>query len=48
MTQGGPTDFFDNSHTHPKPHRPSPHHRSAEPILDIMKESEITSKEEVL
>lgn len=43
-----PTDFFDNSHTHPKPHRLSPHHRSAEPISDIIKESEITSKEEVL
>ena len=45
---GGPTDFFDNSHTLPKPHRPSPHHRSAEPILDIMKKSEITSKKDVL
>lgn len=43
-----PTDFFDNSHTYPKLHRPSPHHRSAEPILDIMKESEITSKKDVL
>lgn len=42
------TDFLDNSHTHPKPHIPSPHHRSAEPISDIIKESKITSKEEVL
>lgn len=46
-----PTDFFDNGHTHPKPpkpHRPIPHHRSAEPILDTIEESEITSKEDVL
>lgn len=42
------TDFFDNSNTHSKPHRLSPHHHSAEPISDIIKESEITSKEEVL
>lgn len=45
-----PTDFFDNSHTHhkpPKPHKPVPHHRSAEPILDV-EEDEIVSKEDVL
>lgn len=46
-----PTDFFDNGHTHhkpPKPHKPVPHHRSAEPILDVVEEDEIGSKEDVL
>jgi hypothetical protein len=46
-----PTDFFDNDHTHhkpPKPHKPVPHHRSAEPILDVVEEDEIGSKEDVL
>lgn len=46
-----PTDFFDNSHNHPKPPKPNkpvPHHRSAEPILDVVEEDEITSKEDVL